>query len=131
MTFSRPVCLYGWVFLYLLSGCEFESRWSHLSYSDIVPVLSNEVSDNFSHLRIKIHKTQWLTLAEWGYHLDDGPKLAMGLFSGWWRKVGHGADKQQLKKSLNVYVWHDKNTEKTEQSSLQFLECSTTCQLIK
>ena len=54
ITSLRPVWLYGWVFLYELSGCEFQSHWSHLSYWNIVPVLSKEVSGNFSDLRVKM-----------------------------------------------------------------------------
>ena len=27
---------------------------------------------------VEIAKTQWLTSAEWGYPLDNGPKMAVG-----------------------------------------------------
>ena len=64
MTSLMPVRLYGWVFLYETSDCGFESHWSHLSYWDIVTVLSKEVSGSFSDLCVKIYKIQWLTFVE-------------------------------------------------------------------
>ena len=78
MTSLRLVWLYGWVFLYKPSSCEFESRWSHLSYWDVVPVLGKEVSGNFSDLPVKIDNIQWPTSVEAGCHLGDSPKLAIG-----------------------------------------------------
>ena len=38
----RPVCLIGWVFVYTLSGCGFESRWCHSSsYFEFILVFSS------------------------------------------------------------------------------------------
>ena len=40
-----PVWLNGWVFVYELNGCGFESRCSHLKTSDFAPVSSKEFLD--------------------------------------------------------------------------------------
>ena len=45
-------------------AANFESRWCHLSYWNIVPILSKEVSGNFSDLQVQIYKIQWLTSVE-------------------------------------------------------------------
>ena len=98
MTSLRPVWLYGWVFLYEPSGCEFESHWSHLSYWDIVPVLSKEVSGNFSDLIQNIQNT--VTNIGWVKWLTSVTSM-MAQSWPWDRQI---ADK----KSLNVYEWQDK-----------------------
>ena len=100
ITSLRPVWLCGWVFLYEPSGCEFESHWSHLSYWDIVPVLSKEVSGNFSDLIQNIQNT--VTNIGWVKWLTSVTSM-MAQSWPWGRQI---ADK----KSLNVYVWQDKNT---------------------